>query len=85
MASPRASRECALPQISLIPNALNLYRGGMIAPLLGGTLITIDNSVPLYTSAVVFVLASVCILALREDDGEGRNKSDYVWVEQQAS
>jgi hypothetical protein len=52
---------------------------------LGGTLITIDNSVPLYTSAVVFVLASVCILALREDDGEGRNKSDYVWVEQQAS
>ncbi|THU90987.1 MFS general substrate transporter [Dendrothele bispora CBS 962.96] len=45
--------------------------GGMIAPILGGVLLSIDRAVPVYTSVVVFCLAGVCVLLLREDAGEG--------------
>ncbi|KAI0953359.1 hypothetical protein AcW1_007597 [Taiwanofungus camphoratus] len=44
--------------------------GGMIAPMLGGTLLTIDHSIPVYTSIVVFVVAGVCVLLLDEKEGE---------------
>lgn len=38
--------------------------GGMIAPIVGGILLGINNSVPVYVSAVTFFLAAVCALAL---------------------
>ncbi|KAH9851820.1 MFS general substrate transporter [Lenzites betulinus] len=44
--------------------------GGMIAPILGGTLLTIDHSFPVYVSIAIFVLAGVCVVFLDEDEGE---------------
>ncbi|KAG6919261.1 hypothetical protein DXG01_008057 [Tephrocybe rancida] len=44
--------------------------GGMIAPLLGGALLVIDRSIPVYTSVVVFVFAGFCVLLLRENAGD---------------
>jgi len=40
--------------------------GGMIAPLLGGLLLTIDVSFPVYVSIVTFVIAGICVLFLKE-------------------
>lgn len=40
--------------------------GGMIAPILGGWLLTIDVSFPVYTSVVTFVVAGFCVLLLKE-------------------
>jgi len=54
--------------------------GGMIAPLLGGMLLVIDRSVPVYTGVVVFVIAGVAVLLLREDAGEGRRTRARVIV-----
>ncbi|KAJ7274109.1 MFS general substrate transporter [Mycena rebaudengoi] len=45
--------------------------GGMIAPILGGVLLVFSRAAPVYTSMVAFVLAAVCVLMLREDEGEG--------------
>ncbi|KIM89212.1 hypothetical protein PILCRDRAFT_813136 [Piloderma croceum F 1598] len=45
--------------------------GGMIAPLLGGTLLMIDRSFPVYTSVVIFAIAGICVLMLKEDAGDG--------------
>lgn len=36
--------------------------GGMIAPMLGGTLLAMDRTFPVYASAFVFVIAGVCVL-----------------------
>ncbi|EKM51853.1 uncharacterized protein PHACADRAFT_165177 [Phanerochaete carnosa HHB-10118-sp] len=44
--------------------------GGMIAPLLGGTLLVIDNSFPVYASVAIFLIAGFCVLLLREKAGE---------------
>jgi len=44
--------------------------GGMIAPMLGGFLLSIDHSVPVYVSIVVFILAGLCVLLLHEREGE---------------
>jgi len=46
----------------------------MIAPILGGVLLSIDRAVPVYTSVVVFCLAGVCVLLLKEDAGDGARK-----------
>jgi hypothetical protein len=43
----------------------------MIAPMLGGVLLMMDRSLPVYASAVVFVFAGFCVLKLKEDEGEG--------------
>lgn len=43
----------------------------MIAPMLGGVLLMIDRSVPVYTSVVTFVLAGCCVLFLKGDSPEG--------------
>ena len=43
------------------------YRGGMVAPILGGLLLMIHRSVPVYTSVVVFVMAGICVLLLKEN------------------
>ncbi|KAI0826913.1 MFS general substrate transporter [Trametes gibbosa] len=44
--------------------------GGMIAPILGGTLLTIDHSFPVYVSIGIFILAGICVVLLDEDEGE---------------
>ncbi len=44
--------------------------GGMIAPILGGTLLMIDHSFPVYASIGIFIVAGVCVLLLNEDEGE---------------
>lgn len=40
----------------------------MIAPLLGGMLLVIDRSIPVYTSVVTFAIAGCCVLLLKEDN-----------------
>ncbi|KAL0961499.1 hypothetical protein HGRIS_006441 [Hohenbuehelia grisea] len=46
--------------------------GGMIAPMLGGILLMINRSIPVYTSVVIFAFAGVCVLLLREGErGKG--------------
>ncbi|KAF5361087.1 hypothetical protein D9756_005095 [Leucocoprinus leucothites] len=52
--------------------------GGMIAPLLGGTLLMISRSIPVYTAVVVFVIAGCCVLLLREEEGSVRGKTRAV-------
>lgn len=42
----------------------------MIAPILGGSLLTIDHSFPVYFSIVIFLLAVVCVLLLDEKEGD---------------
>lgn len=42
-----------------------IHSGGMIAPVLGGSLLVISRAVPVFTSAVIFVLAGSCVLLLR--------------------
>jgi len=51
-------------------------RGGMIAPILGGQLLTIDVSFPVYTSVVTFIIAGICVLFLKEAEKqeEGENQ-----------
>ncbi|KAG5638739.1 hypothetical protein H0H81_010549 [Sphagnurus paluster] len=49
--------------------------GGMIAPMLGGILLMIDRSVPVYTSVVIFAIAGVCVLMLREGEGESGDRA----------
>ncbi|TDL17241.1 MFS general substrate transporter [Rickenella mellea] len=48
--------------------------GGMIAPVLGGVLLVLDRSFPVYTSVVIFAVAGVCTLLLT--DVEGRRKGN---------
>ena len=43
----------------------------MIAPLLGGSLLMIDNSFPVYASIGIFLLATVAVFMLREHEGRG--------------
>ncbi|EGO19340.1 hypothetical protein SERLADRAFT_418566 [Serpula lacrymans var. lacrymans S7.9] len=43
--------------------------GGMIAPMLGGSLLVINRAFPVYTSVVVYLVAVVCILLLKENEG----------------
>ncbi|KAF8799365.1 MFS general substrate transporter [Phlegmacium glaucopus] len=45
--------------------------GGMIAPILGGILLMMNRSIPVYTSVVIFVIAGFCVLLLKEEAGEG--------------
>jgi len=52
--------------------------GGMIAPILGGQLLTIDVSFPVYTSAVAFIIAGICALFLKETDKEEGEESQRV-------
>jgi hypothetical protein len=42
----------------------------MIAPILGGQLLTVDVSLPVYASAVTFVIAGVIVLFLKEAEKE---------------
>ncbi|KAG6865049.1 hypothetical protein C0991_005495 [Blastosporella zonata] len=49
--------------------------GGMIAPMLGGALLMIDRSIPVYTSVAVFVFAAFCVLLLRENEGDSGSRA----------
>ena len=42
----------------------------MIAPILGGTLLTVDHSFPVYASIVIFILAGLCVILLEEHEGD---------------
>jgi hypothetical protein len=47
----------------------------VVAPVLGGLLLTMDVSFPVYTSVVIFVISGVCVLFLKErekEEGEER-------------
>ncbi|KAG7444386.1 MFS general substrate transporter [Guyanagaster necrorhizus] len=50
--------------------------GGMVAPLVGGMLLMIDRTVPVYTSVAVFVIAGVCVLFLKGREGHSMAKSE---------
>ncbi|KAG6835928.1 hypothetical protein H0H93_013263 [Arthromyces matolae] len=54
--------------------------GGMIAPMLGGTLLMINQSIPVYTSVVVFVFAGFCVLLIRETPTENHLKGERLVV-----
>lgn len=49
-------------------------RGGMIAPLVGGTLLMIDPSFPVYASVLVFALAGTFVLFIEEPNGASEDK-----------
>jgi len=57
---------------------LFVFRGGMIAPILGGQLLTIDVSFPVYTSVVAFVIAGICVLFLKEAEKEEGEENQRV-------
>lgn len=42
----------------------------MIAPILGGSLLMVDHSFPVYASIGIFIVAGICVLLLKEDEGE---------------
>ncbi|KAH9841485.1 MFS general substrate transporter [Rhodofomes roseus] len=44
--------------------------GGMIAPMLGGMLLAINQSIPVYVSIIVFAIAGFCVLLIREQPRE---------------
>ncbi|KAF9262990.1 MFS general substrate transporter [Marasmius fiardii PR-910] len=43
--------------------------GGMIAPILGGILLVMSRSIPVYTSVVVYILSGLGVLMLKENAG----------------
>jgi hypothetical protein len=48
----------------------------MIAPILGGVLLMMDRSIPVYTSVVVFVISGILVLLVIEPEkGEGDSKA----------
>jgi hypothetical protein len=46
----------------------------MIAPIMGGALLMIDPSFPVYASIVVFVLSGICVLLIKEPNGPSEDK-----------
>jgi hypothetical protein len=46
----------------------------MIAPLVGGTLLMIDPSFPVYASVAVFALAGTFVLFIKESTGASEDK-----------
>ncbi|KAF8644666.1 hypothetical protein AX16_008326 [Volvariella volvacea WC 439] len=55
--------------------------GGMVAPITGGILLTLDRAFPVYTSVVVYIIGGVCVLLLREGEGDsGKGKGGRAFV-----
>jgi len=77
--SLRLCLECEISSFCSKDHLLTLIyrRGGMIAPLLGGVLLTMSPSIPVYTSTVIFVVAGLCVVLLKEDHERGRRKSGH--------
>ena len=49
----------------------------MIAPVLGGQLLAIDVSFPVYMSVATYMVAGICVLFLKEEEkreGEGNQR-----------
>ena len=46
----------------------------MIAPMLGGVLLMMDRTIPVYTSVVVFAVAGSFVLLVPESDEERQQK-----------
>ena len=44
----------------------------MIAPMLGGMLLMVNPSFPVYMSVVVFLLSGICVLLLSESAGDSK-------------
>ena len=73
--SHRRYLECMSPYESWLIVAL--HRGGMIAPLLGGTLLFIDHSFPVYVSVVVYLVTVLCIVLLHETAEQGGENGQW--------
>jgi hypothetical protein len=58
------------------PDALSTDSGGMIAPIVGGALLMIDPSFPVYASIAVFLLSGICVLLIKEVDGGASEDKD---------
>ena len=43
-------------------------RGGMLAPLIGGALLMVNISFPVYASIIVFTAGGLCVLPLKASD-----------------
>ena len=43
--------------------------------MLGGALLVIDNSFPVYASIIIFLVAGFCVLLLKEKEGERGQRS----------
>ena len=52
----------------------------MIAPILGGVLLMVDRSVPVYASVVIFAFAGVCVLLLKEENRDSTAGKERVIV-----
>jgi hypothetical protein len=50
----------------------------MIAPILGGMLLTMNRSLTIYTSVVIFAFAGFCVLLLKEEGTRVRGRSNRV-------
>lgn len=59
----------SLPFLSVL-TAVRARSGGMIAPLLGGSLLMVHRSFPVIASVVIFTIAGFCVLLLRDGPGE---------------
>lgn len=53
--------------------------GGMIAPILGGHLLAMDTSLPMYVAAGILTVAAACVLLL-PTEGENNGGSGYTHV-----
>jgi hypothetical protein len=51
----------------------------MIAPLIGGTLLIVDRSVPVYTSVCILAVAGICVSLLNVDE-RARDNTERVIV-----
>ena len=52
----------------------------MIAPIVGGALLMIDPSFPVYASIVVFLLSGICVLLIKEVNSEDKERRPAVSV-----
>ncbi len=48
----------------------------MIAPIVGGALLMINPSFPVYASIVVFLLSGICVLLIKENDSGASEDKD---------
>ena len=46
----------------------------MIAPIVGGALLMIDPSFPVYASIAVFLLSGICVLLIKEVNNEDKDR-----------
>jgi len=60
-----------LPPFLLKPSSYFSFSGGMIAPLVGGVLLMLNPAFPVYASIIVFVVAGLSALLLKEDSAPG--------------